>query len=328
MVSPCSLWFFLRWRLSSWRSVTGILINALGRLLCLWHMRTSVDLCGWSLELLRVLRLWLPWLIGRAPNIHSLVRKAWWRHPMEYRSCEMIFLRLWLIIFRRSRYKRHMILTCELIVSSWFLVPLQLLLVLTPWPFLEFFLLLGILRTMSMDLAGTYQLVLRPSFQWQLLASFPKISAIFVTAIMLGSLLKITPNLRAVGGLTNAIMISWCNTAMGSLLQEIFRRLRFRNPMGEAAFSDVCQAGLDLDPVSSGRIPVCVWHMRVVSSIFLWNFGRMRIFLIHFKGLKMIDDQISENPPKFNSEFTLKNGGKGSDDPAFAVKFRKGLFHS
>ena len=134
----------------------------------------------------------------------------------------------------------------------------------TPWPFLEFFLLLGILRTMSMDLARTYQLVLRPSFQWQLLASFPKISAIFVTAIMLGSLLKITSNLRAVGGLMNAIMISWYNTAMGSLLQEIFRRLRFRNPMGEVAFSDVCQAGLDLDPVSSGRIPVCVWHMRVV----------------------------------------------------------------
>lgn len=118
----------------------------------------------------------------------------------------------------------------------------------TPWPFLEFFLLLGILRTMSMDLARTYQLVLRPSFQWQLLASFPKISAIFVTAIMLGSLLKITPNLRAVGGLINAIMISWYNTTMGSLLQEIFRRLRFRNPMGEVAFSDVCQAGLDLDP--------------------------------------------------------------------------------
>lgn len=111
----------------------------------------------------------------------------------------------------------------------------------TPWPFLEFFLLLGILRTMSMDVARTYQLVLRPSFQWQLLASFPKISAIFVTAIMLGSLLKITSNLRAVGGLINAIMISWYNTAMGSLLQEIFRRLRLRNPMGEVAFSDVCQ---------------------------------------------------------------------------------------
>ena len=136
MVSPCSLWCFLRGRrLSSWRSVAGrgqnsnmwILIT-LGRLLCLWHMRTSVDLCGWSLELLRVLRLWLPWLIGRAGNIH-LVRKAWWRHPMEYRSCEMK-LRLWLRNFRRSRYKRRMILTCELIVSSWFLVPLQLLLVL------------------------------------------------------------------------------------------------------------------------------------------------------------------------------------------------------
>lgn len=132
----------------------------------------------------------------------------------------------------------------------------------TPWPFLEFFLLLGILRTMSMDLARTYGLVLRPSFQWQLLASFPKISAIFVTAIMLGSLLKITSNLRAVGGLINAIMISCYNTAMGSLLQEIFRRLRLRNAMGEVAFSDVCQAGSGSGCRASwGRILVLVWHV-------------------------------------------------------------------
>ena len=169
----------------------------------------------------------------------------------------------------------------------------------TPWPFLEFFLLLGILRTMSMDLARTYGLVLRPSFQWQLLASFPKISAIFVAAIMLGSLLKITPNLRALGGLINAIMISWYNTAMGSLLQEIFRRLRFRNPMGEVAFSDVCQAGLDLDPGYHREEFLFVFGTwELFSSIFLWNLGRMRIFLIQFKGLKMIDDQISENPPE------------------------------
>lgn len=117
--------FFLRWRpLSSWRSVAGVLIT-LGRLQCLWHM-LSVDLCGWSLEHLRVLRLCLPWLIGRAQNIY-LVRKVWWRHHME--SCEMK-LRLWLIVFGRLRYERRMILTCELIVSLWFLVPLRLLLVL------------------------------------------------------------------------------------------------------------------------------------------------------------------------------------------------------
>ena len=166
----------------------------------------------------------------------------------------------------------------------------------TPWPFLEFFLLLGILRTMSMDLARTYQLVVRPSFQWQLLASFPEISAIFVTAIMLGSLLKITSNLRAVGGLINAIMISWCNTAMGSLLQEIFRRLRLRNPMGEVAFSDVCQAGLDLDPgYHREEFLVLVWHMRVVFvdlPMKLWKDWRW----LMTKSLK--------TPPKFNSEFT------------------------
>ena len=133
----------------------------------------------------------------------------------------------------------------------------------TPWPFLEFFLLLCILRTMFMDLARTYEVVLPPSFQWQLLASFPKISAIFITATMLGSLLKIISNLSAVGGLMNAIMISWCNTAMGSLLQEIFRRLRFQNQkIREVAFSDVCQARLGMGAgYQWGRIPIFVWHL-------------------------------------------------------------------
>ena len=133
----------------------------------------------------------------------------------------------------------------------------------------------------------------------------PKISAIFVTAIMLGSLLKITSNLRAVGGLINAIMISCYNTAMGSLLQEIFRRLRLRNAMGEVAFSDVCQAGSGSGCRASwGRILVLVWHV----SRFCWSsyeaLEGCRFSWSDLKDWRWLRTKSLKTPQKFNIEFT------------------------
>ena len=84
--------------------------------------------------------------------------------------------------------------------------------------------------------------------------------------------------------------------------------------------------------VSWGRIPMFVWHMRVVFvdlPMKLWKDAEDWTWLMT-RSLK--------TPPKFNSEFTPEKWwerfrrssfllGLGNFSRAFAVKFREGMFH-
>eukprot|EP00438_Fugacium_kawagutii_P013348 Skav207017 [mRNA] locus=scaffold2740:150435:151016:- [translate_table: standard] len=110
----------------------------------------------------------------------------------------------------------------------------------TPVPFMEFLLLLGILRTMSLDLARAYHIQVLPSFAWKLLGSFPGMSAIGIGCILLGSLVKLT-RWSAVGGFVNAIMASLFTGAIGLLQQEIFRRTASTGE--KLTFEDACEVG-------------------------------------------------------------------------------------
>ena len=101
----------------------------------------------------------------------------------------------------------------------------------TPAPFMDFVLLLCILRTMLLDLARTYDIQIQPSEALKLLSfQMNGLSICICLAIMLGSFLKLHPDWGAVGNLTNAIIASWFTAAIGFLFQEIFRRMS-RSPL-------------------------------------------------------------------------------------------------
>lgn len=101
----------------------------------------------------------------------------------------------------------------------------------TPVPFIEFLLLICILRTMMLDLARVYEIHL-PSMSGMQLLNVPG-SALGIASIMLGSLLKLHPHWSALGGLLNAIISSCFTAAIGFLFQEIFRR--------KAGRGEICQ---------------------------------------------------------------------------------------
>lgn len=104
----------------------------------------------------------------------------------------------------------------------------------TPVPFIEFLLLICILRTMMVDLARVYEIHL-PSMSGMQLLNVLNVpgSALGIASIMLGSLLKLHPHWSALGGLLNAIISSCFTAAIGFLFQEIFRR--------KAGRGEICQ---------------------------------------------------------------------------------------
>ena len=97
----------------------------------------------------------------------------------------------------------------------------------TPVPFIEFLLLICILRTMMCDLARVYEIqmpsMLSMPSGMQLLYNCPG-SGLGIASILLGSLLKLHPHWSALGGLLNAIISSCFTAAIGFLFQEMFRR--------------------------------------------------------------------------------------------------------